>query len=79
MAIIDTFMHWWNLLAQRNGKLKFRTREEAAEFVRKVHQQNGGPNEKIRAMRERYEEVNRTRANNTTTQFNTGGNSPVYE
>jgi hypothetical protein len=63
MNTIETlFMQWWNRLAGRNGKLKFRTQREAAEFVRRVQNENGGPNAKIVAMRLRYNEVNRARA-----------------
>lgn len=41
---------WWNSLAQRNGKLKFRSQREAAEFVRRVQNEHGGPNAKILAI-----------------------------
>lgn len=64
-AIVN-FMRWWNRLAQKNGKLKFRTQREAAEFVRRVQNENGGPNGKIQAMRERYEEIRRARAAKAT-------------
>jgi hypothetical protein len=63
-SAIDNFMRWWNWLAQRNGKLKFRNQREAAEFVRKVQNENGGPNAKVQAMWARYEEVRRARAEN---------------
>jgi hypothetical protein len=59
---IETFMTWWNSLARRNGKLKFKTQREAAEFVRRVQNENGGPNAKIVEMRRRYDEVNRAKA-----------------
>jgi hypothetical protein len=62
MDVIETFMRWWNLLAQRNGKLKFKNQREAAEFVRRVQNEHGGPNAKILAMRERYVEATRARA-----------------
>ena len=65
-AAIENFMRWWNWLAQKNGKLKFRTQREAAEFVRRVQNENGGPNDKIQAMRERYEEIRRARAAKAT-------------
>ena len=42
-AVILGFMRWWNTLALRNGKLKFRTQPEAAEFVRRVQNEKGGP------------------------------------
>jgi len=65
-AAIENFMRWWNWLAQKNGKLKFRTQREAAEFVRRVQNENGGPNDKIQAMRERYDEIRRARAAKAT-------------
>jgi hypothetical protein len=65
-STIENFMRWWNWLAQKNGKLKFRTQREAAEFVRRVQNENGGPNDKIQAMRERYEEIRRARAAKAT-------------
>jgi hypothetical protein len=65
-SVIENFMRWWNWLAQTNGKLKFRTQREAAEFVRRVQNENGGPNSKIQGMRERYEEIRRTRSSNAT-------------
>lgn len=43
-------------------KLKFRNQREAAEFVRKVQNQNGGPNARILEMRKKYDEVNRAKA-----------------
>jgi hypothetical protein len=60
-AVILMFMRWWNTLALRNGKLKFNNQREAAEFVRRVQNENGGPNAKITAMRQRYIEINRAR------------------
>jgi hypothetical protein len=59
--VILAFMRWWNTLALRNGKLKFRTQREAAEFVRRVQNENGGPNAKILEMRQRYVDVNRAK------------------
>jgi hypothetical protein len=55
--VIATFARWWNLLASNNGKLKFKTQQEAAEFVRRVQDENGGPNAKIIEMRRRYNEA----------------------
>src|SRR5215211_5913557 len=66
MDVIEAFMRWWNRLARQNGKLKFKTQREAAEFVRRVHNENGGPNAKLVAMRMRYNEVNRARAARTS-------------
>jgi hypothetical protein len=74
--IILTFMRWWNTLALRNGKLKFRTQREAAEFVRRVQNENGGPNAKILVMRQRYVDVNRAKQRNTP-RFDEGSNRTV--
>jgi hypothetical protein len=59
--LTDTFARWWNYLASRNGKLKFRTQREAADFVRRVQNENGGPNAKIIEMRKRYEDATRAK------------------
>jgi hypothetical protein len=56
--VINAFARWWNSLARGNGKLKFKTQREAAEFVRRVQNENGGPNAKIIEMRRRYNEAN---------------------
>jgi len=55
--MLRQFMAWWNSLAKKNGKLEFRTQREAAEFVRRIHNQNGGPNRKILEMRKLYQEA----------------------
>lgn len=75
-SAIQTFMNWWNNLARRNGKLKFRNQREAAEFVRRVQNENGGPNAKIIAMRKQYEAVNRAKSA-ASTRLSSGGNSAV--
>lgn len=59
--LIDAFMGWWNSLAKKNGKLKFRNQREAAEFVRRVGNANGGPNEKLMEMRKQYEVIQAAR------------------
>jgi hypothetical protein len=55
--VIGVFARWWNSLASNNGKLKFKTQQEAADFVRRVQIENGGPNAKIIEMRRRYNEA----------------------
>ena len=75
--VLDAFMRWWNYLAQRNGKLKFRTQQEAADFIRRVQIENGGPNEKITAMRQRYEEVTRARTDSKPPRSQEGGHKAV--
>jgi hypothetical protein len=55
--VFVAFARWWNSLASSNGKLKFKSQQEAAEFVRRVQTENGGPNAKIVEMRRRYNEA----------------------
>ena len=64
MSVIVVFMRWWNALAAKNGKLKFRNQREAADFVRRVHNENGGPNAKIIALRRAYEEATKAKSAN---------------
>jgi hypothetical protein len=64
MNPIQVFMRWWNNLARKNGKLKFRNQREAAEFVRRVQNENGGPNDKILEMRKKYNDINRAKQAN---------------
>lgn len=61
-SAIAAFMSWWNRLAQRNGKVKFRTQREAYEFIQRSYKKSGGPNDEIRAMRMEYEQIRRARA-----------------
>lgn len=77
MDLVDIFMRWWNGLANNNGKLKFRNQREAAEFVRRVQNENGGPNEKIIQMRKRYNEVNRAKHNSATLELRERNNTTV--
>jgi len=74
--VILAFMRWWNSLALRNGKLKFKTQREAADFVRRVQNENGGPNDKILAMRQRYVDVNAAKQR-ATPRFDEGNNRAV--
>lgn len=78
MNPIELFMRWWNMLAARNGKLKFRTQREAAEFVRRIQNENGGPNAKIMAMRARYNEVNRAKAGRELSRVDEGKHTTVF-
>lgn len=76
-SVILAFMRWWNALALRNGKLKFRNQREAAEFVRRVQNENGGPNAKIVAMRRRYVEINRAKTGRPSPRPDEGNNRTV--
>lgn len=57
MNVYQHFLSFWNRLAVRNGKTKFRNQKEAAEFIRQVQNRTGGPNARLIAMRERYVEA----------------------
>lgn len=63
----DEFMAFWNRLAKKNGKLRFRNRREAAEFVRRIKNESGGPNAKILEMRREYEALRKPPAQETGT------------
>ncbi|SOH92865.1 hypothetical protein SAMN06273572_101715 [Monaibacterium marinum] len=53
MNLIDNFMSFWNRLANRNQKIKFRNSREAAEFVRSISNKNK-PNQHVMMMRRKY-------------------------
>lgn len=59
--ITEIFTRWWNRLAEDNGKLKFRNRREAEEFVRSIANHSGGPNRAMVAMRREYLAVQKER------------------
>jgi hypothetical protein len=60
MTRIEAFLAWWNQLAIKNQKIKFRNSREAAEFVR--HMVNSaGPNEEMVKMREEYVAIRKAR------------------
>ena len=70
-------MRWWNSLALSNGKLKFKNQREAAEFVRRAQNENGGPNAKIIAMRQKYVDVNRAKQERNATRSDQNFNRTV--
>lgn len=51
------FQQWWNSLAHRNGKAKFRSQREAAEFVRRIANESRTPNQAMIEMRREYLEI----------------------
>lgn len=57
MFRLNVFSVWWNALAKKNGKLKFKNQREAADFVRETYNKNGGPNAKLIEMKRQYEET----------------------
>ena len=62
MTIVATFYRWWNNLASKNGKLKFNNQREAAEFIRRTHNQSSGANAPIIEMRNWYNDISQQRA-----------------
>ena len=65
-------MRWWNWLAQRNGKAKFRTEREAFDFIQHTYKKSGEPNDEIRAMRKEYEEIRQAPRANREARSNKG-------
>ena len=59
--IFEMFRTFWNSHAERNGKIKFRNRREAEDFVRSVANHSGGPNRAMVAMRREYLAVQKER------------------
>jgi|688.fasta_scaffold461025_3 hypothetical protein len=78
MLAIDIFLRWWNSLAAKNGKLKFSNRRQAAEFVRRVQNENGGPNAKIIEMRRRYNSVNNAKRSADAAEPSRNRNTAIY-
>lgn len=60
MHIVEGFMTYWNRLARRNQKIKFRNSREAAEFVRHLVR-TSEPNREMVKMREQYVAVQEAR------------------
>jgi hypothetical protein len=52
MNFAENFTFFWNRLASRNQKIKFRNSREAAEFIR--HLARTKPNREVMNMREKY-------------------------
>lgn len=53
MNFAENFMFFWNRLASRNQKVKFRNSREAADFIRHLSRTTK-PNREMISMREKY-------------------------
>jgi hypothetical protein len=77
MVFTQGFMYWLNSLASGNGRLKFRSSREAADYVRRIHNEQGGPNAKIIALRKRYNDVIQTKKAKDQNQPRGSGHTAV--
>ena len=48
MHLLSTFTAWFRRSSEKVEKIEFKTQREAAEFVRRVYNQNGAPNEALK-------------------------------
>lgn len=53
MNLVEDFMFFWNKLASRNQKIKFRNSREAEDFIRNLAR-TSKPNREVTLMREKY-------------------------
>jgi len=76
--VLHTFTSWWNSLARGNGKVMFRNRREAAEFVRRIANE-GGPNKAMMDMRAEYEAVKKAQAGSASIRLVTGSSAALRQ
>lgn len=57
MERIVTFLTWLVRGAGKDEKLLFKNQREASDFVRRVYNESGGPNDKLREMYRNYNVV----------------------
>jgi hypothetical protein len=53
MHMFHTFYLWLTRSSDKSEKLAFKTHREAAEFVRRLYNENGEPNAKLREVYQR--------------------------
>ena len=61
--MVRSFFSWWNSLATRNGKVKFRNHREAADFIRALGKA-AAPNQEMIEMHKQYEDIRRRQEEN---------------
>jgi len=59
MHLLDTFRQWLTSSSEKTEKFAFKNEREAAEFVRRVYNENGSPNRHLKAL---YKEGKELRA-----------------
>jgi hypothetical protein len=62
MLMLHAFWQWMIRSSDRTEKLAFRNQREAAEFVRRVYKEQGGPNAKLQDLYQRGRELKRSAA-----------------
>jgi len=62
MHILQVFRQWLSRSSEKTEKLSFKNQREAAEFVRRVYNQNGAPNAELKKLYRRGVELRTARA-----------------
>lgn len=57
MSVLETFWLWISRSSDKADKIAFKNQREAAEFVRRIYNENGAPNAKLKAMYQRGREM----------------------
>lgn len=57
MHMLQTFLFWLSRSSDKSEKLAFKNQREAAEFVRRVYNENGAPNAKLKEVYRRGREI----------------------
>ena len=57
MNLFQTFRLWLGLSSDKSEKLAFKNQREAAEFVRRLYNENGAPNAKLKEVYRRGREM----------------------
>lgn len=78
MNFAENFMFFWNRLASRNQKIKFRNSREAAEFIRHLAR-TSKPNREVMSMREKYVAVQAERRAAQSSEPRTGEHRAVRQ
>ncbi|MBM0202963.1 hypothetical protein JNW90_07525 [Micromonospora sp. STR1s_5] len=50
MHMLQTFIDWLTRSSDKAEKLSFKNQREAAEFVRRLYNESGGPNPKLKEL-----------------------------
>lgn len=53
------FVQWFTRSSDKAEKVEFKTQREAAEFVRRIYNESGQPNSRLRALYRRGAEIER--------------------
>ncbi|WFT83802.1 hypothetical protein QA634_35305 (plasmid) [Methylobacterium sp. CB376] len=59
MYTFREFLRWFTQSSDKAEKLEFKSQREAAEFVRRIYNQNGAPNQKLRDLYNKADQLER--------------------